>query len=77
MLASLGAGLAGNVVAVLRLWLRLRWKTAQQTGHGQQLTELARVLPSGSSVDFRHDSGGLHTKLTVGTGRAREQRGRL
>lgn len=75
MLASLVVGLAGNAVAVLGLWLRLRWKATQQAEHCQQLTELARLLPSGSSVDSRHDSGGLYTQLTIGAERKREQRG--
>lgn len=75
--AGLIAGLAANVVALLGLWLRLRWKSAQQQGHRQHTVELAQVLPPHSWVDTRHGSNGLRTQLSIGSEREHRDDGRV
>ncbi|MEV0027842.1 hypothetical protein [Nocardia sp. NPDC050793] len=69
-LAGLIVGIVGNVLALIAVWLRLRWKAIELRGHRRQMVELVQVLPLNSCVDTHHGPGGLRTRLTVG--RARE-----
>lgn len=56
----------GNVLALIAVWLRLRWKATELRGHRRQMVELVKVLPVNSSVDTQHGPAGLRTRLTVG-----------
>ncbi|MGV9540095.1 hypothetical protein [Nocardia beijingensis] len=58
--------LAGNVLAVARLALRMRWNALRQRGYRVQMVELARVLPAYSTAESQDGPDGLHIRMTIG-----------
>jgi hypothetical protein len=69
-MSPVGAGMTVTVVcetmAVIGLWLRLRWKTALLQAHQLYMVELARSLPIGSRIEENRGDG-MRTSLTVGS----------
>ncbi|MFD4358080.1 hypothetical protein ACFWPX_36445 [Nocardia sp. NPDC058518] len=58
--------IVGNVSAVVALWLRLRWRTAQQKEHRMQMVELVLALPENSYAESQDGPTGFCTRVTVG-----------
>lgn len=60
-LLTVVAGLAMRGIAVVELFVRLRWQERQQRAHRAYLAALARTLPLGCRLDeVRADGGELH-----------------
>lgn len=64
--AAMIAAPAIETIALIGLWLRLRWRTEQQRGHRRYIVALAKVLPCGSSIRDLHGEG-RSTQLTIGS----------
>ncbi len=58
--------IAGNVSAVVAMWLRLRWRTVQQKEHRIQMVELVLALPENSYAESQDSPAGICTRVTVG-----------
>jgi hypothetical protein len=67
------AAIAGHGLAVLALWLRLRWRVRHEQVRGGCVVDLARALANGGEIDELR-SDGSRVKLSVRSG-ARDARG--
>jgi hypothetical protein len=72
MIAS-AAAIAVHGLAVLTLWLRLRWRVRHEQARGGCLVDLAHALANGGEIDERR-SDGSWLKLSV-PGHASDARG--
>jgi hypothetical protein len=68
----MGAVVTVNALAVVALWLRLRWYVRREQARGRTLAELAGVLRAGGELDEQLPDGS-RLKLTV-TGVREERR---
>ncbi len=66
----MGAVVTVNALAVVALWLRLRWYVRREQARGHSLTELAGALRAGGELDEQLPDGS-RIKLTVA--RVREE----
>jgi hypothetical protein len=66
--------LVGHSLGFFGLWLRLRWRIAQQQVRHRYMVELAHILPLGSQVD-EQDAAGQRARITVGSMMERRDRG--